>query len=71
MPGLPQPSPTYRVTYTTEITLSHLWRAGVQDEGVGRVDCFKGPSPWRIDGCLLLVSSHALASVRICVLISS
>ena len=50
---------------------SQSWGLKVQDQGVSQVGLFWGLSPCLADGCLLAVSSHALLSVHLCVLILS
>ena len=40
----------------------------VQDQGVGRVGFFRGPSPWLVDGHLFPLSSRGFPSMYVCVL---
>ena len=54
----------------TDIIFSQFWRLEVQDQGVSRVDFFRGLSPWLVDGRRLPVSSRGLPSLCVCVLIS-
>lgn len=52
---------------------SQLWRLEVSDQGVSREGSFRSLPPWLADGCLLPVSlsSHALPSVSVSILLSS